>query len=93
MILETSPSHQIQIKIWLQPPQCRDLGWSRCVHGGSCEIGSSDPKSLPPALSFQSCGLAPGQRLTHMKTSLFKGVPPACLFVVLSDDLQEGEVH
>lgn len=51
------------------------------------------PFLLP--LSFQSCGLAPGQCLTIMKTSLFKGVPPVSLFFffLFNYDLQEGELH
>lgn len=51
------------------------------------------PFLLP--LSFQSCGLAPGQCLTIMKTSLFKGVPPVShlFFFFFNYDLQEGELH
>lgn len=39
------------------------------------------PLLLP--LSFQSCGLAPGQGLTITKPSQFKGVPPVSLFLII----------
>lgn len=94
MILETGPSHQIQIEICLQPPE-RGVwaGPSACtepVVKSGVQIRS--PFLLPP--SFRSCGLAPGQCLTIMESSHLRvcHLSPSLSFF-FNYDLQEGELR